>query len=117
MLLGRNIQRESSRVAPMEIRPPGFRCSGDALIHRQPHRPMAGLPPDLPRRESNPRPPNCKSGALPIELVRRVRHLQTSYGGHFVTEDEHSVECVLEGRPDLTRLYTIRRFRTVGAVS
>ena len=47
--LGRNIQRESSRVAPygdtMEIRPPGFlvrgwsqelngsiRCSGDALI-------------------------------------------------------------------------------------
>ena len=30
------------------------------------------LPPERPRRESNPRPPTCKSCALPTELVGRV---------------------------------------------
>eukprot|EP00964_Phaeocystis_antarctica_P064412 scaffold38735_cov69-Phaeocystis_antarctica.AAC.1 len=68
-------ERIFSRVALMEIRPPGFlvrgwsqelngsaRCSGDALIA-----PTAAqtdgraLPPDRPRWESNPRPPACKS--------------------------------------------------------
>eukprot|EP00964_Phaeocystis_antarctica_P128215 scaffold91964_cov48-Phaeocystis_antarctica.AAC.2 len=53
--------------------PPAARGSGDALIA-----PTAAqtdgrpLPPERPRWESNPRPPTCKSSALPTELVGRV---------------------------------------------
>eukprot|EP00964_Phaeocystis_antarctica_P051901 scaffold30329_cov40-Phaeocystis_antarctica.AAC.2 len=84
----------------MEIRPPGFlvrgwsqelngsaRCSGDALIA-----PTAAqtdgrnLPPERPRRESNPRPPTCKSCALPTELVGRVARVQASDFGHLRRE-------------------------------
>ena len=76
-------------VAPMEIRPPGClascgrrkcgsaRCSGDAFIA-----PTASqtdgrnLPPEQLRRESdsNPRPPNIRSGALhvPAKLAGRA---------------------------------------------
>ena len=94
--LGRNIQRESSRVAPMEIRPPGFlirgwsqemwfrlRCSrargGDALIahctDRAAQTDGRRLPPDRPRR-----PPTCKS--------REDRRFRDSWRLHAIAFDE-----------------------------
>ena len=85
--LVRSIQRESSRVAPMEIRPPGFLIRG--WSQEMWFRPLLGLgcvdstdgaeqtdgrhlPPERPRWESNPRPPTCRPSALPTELVERV---------------------------------------------
>ena len=84
--LVRSIQRESSRVAPMEIRPPGFLIR--SWSQEMWFRPLLGggcvdstdgaeqtdgrnLPPERPRWESNPRPrpPTCRSSALPTELV------------------------------------------------
>ena len=82
--LVRSIQRESSRVAPMEIRPPGFLIRG--WSQEMWFRPLLGLgcvdstdgaeqtdgrnlPPERPRWESNPRPPTCRPSALPTELV------------------------------------------------
>ena len=84
--LVRSIQRESSRVAPMEIRPPGFLIRG--WSQEMWFRPLLGLgcvdstdgaeqtdgrnlPPERPRWESNPRPPTCRPSALPTELVER----------------------------------------------
>ena len=85
--LVRSIQRESSRVAPMEIRPPGFLIRG--WSQEMWFGPLLGLgcvdstdgaeqtdgrdlPPERPRWESNPRPPTCRPSALPTELVERV---------------------------------------------
>ena len=71
----------------MEIRPPGFLIR--SWSQEMWFRPLLGggcvdstdgaeqtdgrnLPPERPRRESNPRPPVCKSRALPTELAERV---------------------------------------------
>ena len=85
--LVRSIQRESSRVAPMEIRPPGFLIRG--WSQEMWFRPLLGggcvnstvrseqtdgrnLPPDRHRRESNSRPPICRSRALPTIIMPAI---------------------------------------------